>query len=153
MLREMNQVMMMSTTLESRRETSANQSTPETGVDNQRPLSPSGGGHPTQLIKHKVFVLDCLMMIAQVWQLDELSTTIKKISPSFSSDDDEHQYDRRPDIQDGDRIARQIDWDSLVKAVCNSPLVQQKSGLDRTTLEAHFLPHQWSLIEARTVGE
>ncbi|KAA1101337.1 hypothetical protein PGT21_017117 [Puccinia graminis f. sp. tritici] len=146
MLREMDQVMMMSVTLESRRENSGNQSIPETAVDNHRPLSPSGGGHP--LIKHKDFVLDCLMMIAKVWQLDELSTTLGKSSSSYEDD----QPDQTPNIQDGDRITRQIDWDSLVKAVCNSPLVQQKSGLDRATLEAHFLSHQWSLIEARTVA-
>jgi len=140
MLRELDQVMMMSSaTFQVNRETSPDQSNSE--VVNGRPASPPTVGHLPK-IKNQDLVLDCLNMIAKVWKVENLCGTIEPIAPPPNRNDTPVEH----------RFPRFIDWDSAVKLICHSPLVQEKSGLDQATLEAHFFPHHWSLVEARNLA-
>ncbi|KNZ47753.1 hypothetical protein VP01_617g3 [Puccinia sorghi] len=83
------------------------------------------------------------IIIAKVWKVENLLVTIESIAPSSNRNDTPVKH----------RFPRLIDWDSAVKLICHSPLVQEKSGLDQATLEAHFIPHHWSLVEARNLSQ
>ncbi|WAR55941.1 hypothetical protein PtB15_6B685 [Puccinia triticina] len=81
---------------------------------------------PDEPGEQKAFVLECLATVGKVWELG--AVPVARTLP------------------------RRIQWDVLAGQLAQSPLVQLKAGTDRAGLEAQFLPHRWTVLEARTLA-
>ncbi|KAI9618126.1 hypothetical protein H4Q26_012470 [Puccinia striiformis f. sp. tritici PST-130] len=76
-------------------------------------------------------VLESLKKISQVWKLEDLVSSCINFEAGSN---------------------RIIEWDSIIKAICNSGIVNLSSGLDYSSLEKLFVPHHWSLSEGRNLA-
>ncbi|KAI9628123.1 hypothetical protein KEM48_011801 [Puccinia striiformis f. sp. tritici PST-130] len=86
---------------------------------------------PHQIGGPSDLVLESLKKISQVWKLEDLVSSCIKVEAGNN---------------------RIIEWDSIVKLICNSGIVHLSSGLDYSSLEKLFVPHHWSVSEGRNLA-